>query len=61
MTIRELTADPITKIIGEWGQVGLNVLEADFAECTANIKTIEDMIEQKHKYGFLILILGKEQ
>ena len=66
MTVREdilveLTMDPITKIIGEAGQGGLNVLDAELKEWAAKIKTTQDMIEQGQKYGFLILILGKEQ
>ena len=66
MTVREdilvkLTMDPITKIIGEPGQGGLKVLEAECAEQVAKIKTTEDTIEKGHKYGFLILILEKVQ
>ena len=65
MTIREdimaeLMANLITKITGEPGQEVLNVLEAVLGEQAAKIKTTEDMIEQGHKYGFLILILVKE-
>ena len=66
MTIREdilveLTMVPITKNIGEPGQGDLNILKAEHAEWVAKIKTTEDMVEQGHKYGFLILILVKEQ
>ena len=66
MTIREdilaeLTTDPITMMFGETWLGGLNVLEAELAEQAAKIKTKEDVIEQGCKYGFLILILGKEQ
>ena len=51
MTIREdilaeLTADPITKIIGKPGQGGLNLLDAVLTEQAAKIKTTEDVIEQ---------------
>ena len=61
MTIREdilseLTADPITKIIGEPEQGDLNVLEAELTEWAAKIKTTMDMIEQGRNYGFLILM-----
>ena len=57
----ELTMDPSTKINWESVQGDLNVLEAELTEWAAKIKTTEDIIEQGHKYGFLILILEKEQ
>ena len=42
-------------------QGDLNILEAELTEQAAKIKTTEDMIKQGCVYGFLILILGKDQ
>ena len=56
-----MTAVPVTKIVGELVQMGLNIQEAELAEWAAKIITTEDIVEQGHKYGFLILIMGKEQ
>ena len=44
--LEELTAEPITKIIGEPGKGDINILEAELAERAAKMKTIEDLIEK---------------
>ena len=59
--LAELTARPIIKINGELGQQDINILEAELAEWAAKIKTTEDLLDKRHKYGFLILVLGQAQ
>ena len=54
----ELTAEPITKIIGEPEQRDISVLEGELAEQVAKIKTTEDSVKGR-KYGFLVLVLGQ--
>ena len=44
--LAKLTADPVTKIIGESGQGGTNTLEQELAEKVAKIKTTEDVVEK---------------
>ena len=57
----ELTAEPITKIIGELGQGDINILEAELPEQVAKIKTTEDSVKKGRKYGFFVLVLGQMQ
>ena len=59
--LAELTAEQITKIIGEVGQGDINILEAVLAEQAAKIKFTEDMVDKEHKHGFLVLMLRKTQ
>ena len=48
--LAELTAEPITKIIGEPGQGDINILEAKLTEQVAKIKTMEDLVKKGRKY-----------
>ena len=48
--LAELTAETMTKIIGEPGQGDIKILEAELAEQAAKIKTTEDLIEKGRKY-----------
>ena len=59
--LTELTAEPITKIIGEPGQGDIHILKAELAEQVTKIKTIEDMADKGHKHGVLVLVLGQTQ
>ena len=63
MTVREdilakLTANLVTKIIGEPGQCNINTLEQEPAEKMAKIKTTEDVVEKGKKCHFLVVVLG---
>ena len=64
MTVHEdilakLTAEPVTKIIGEPSQGDINTLEAKLVEKAAKTKTTDDMVEKGQKYGFIVVVLGK--
>ena len=59
--LAELTAKPIIKIIGEPGQGDINTLEQELTEKAAKIKNTEDMVEKGCKYGFLVVVLGKNK
>ena len=50
--LAELTAEPITKYIGEPGQGDINIIEAELTQRVAKIKTTEDLVEKGRKYGF---------
>ena len=57
--LAELTAESITKFIGEPGQSNINNLESELAKNATKIKTTEDMVEKRHKYGFIVVVLKK--
>ena len=59
--LAELTAEPITKIVGEPGQGDINKLESELAKQAAKIKTAKDIIEKGHKHEFLILVLWQSK
>ena len=50
--LAKLTANPVTKIIGEPRQGDINVLEQELAEKAAKIKTMEDVVEKKARNLF---------
>ena len=55
--LTELMSKPITKIIWEPGQGDTNNLESELAEKASKIKTTEDIVEKRYKYGFLFIAL----
>ena len=57
--LAKLTAEPITKIVGESDQGEITILESEFVAKAAKIKTTDDMVENGWKYGFLVIVLGK--
>ena len=57
--IAEFTAEPITKIIVEPGQGGINILEAELTEQVVKIETTKDLVDKEDSYGFLALVLGQ--
>ena len=59
--LAKLMADPIIKMIGEPGQRAIKILEQELAEKAAKIKTTEDVVQKWWKYGFLVLVLGKNE
>ena len=66
MTVQEhilakLTTELIMKIIGEPGHRHINTLEQEPAEKATKIKNTEDVVEKGCKYGFLVVVLGKNK
>ena len=59
--LAKLTAETITKIIGELGQGAISNLESELAKRVAAIKTTEDMVEKGYKYRFLVIVLGRRK
>ena len=57
--LAKLMVDPITKIIGEPGQGDINTLESKLVAKAAKIKTTDDLVKKGHKYGFLVVVLGR--
>ena len=58
--LAELTAESITKLIGEPGQGDINILKAELAEQAAKIKATKDLVGKGCNYGFLASGWGKK-
>ena len=56
--IAKVMAERVMKIDGKPIQSDIVNLKNELAECATKIKTMEDIIEQGKKYGFLIIFVG---
>ena len=59
--VAKLIVKPVTKIIGEPTQDDINQMETELTEKAFKIKTTEYIVEQCKKYGFLVVVIGREK
>ena len=59
--LAKLTADWVTKIIGEPGQGNINTFEQELTEKVTKFKITEDVVEKGRKFCFLVVVLGQQK